>query len=881
MSASPEFGDARRATPGEAASDTPWHMLGAHECLRRLGVDPASGLSADLAAERLARDGPNAIAERARRPLWRMALGQFRDFMILVLIAAAIVSGVVGDPQDSIAIIVIILINAAIGVVQEYRAENAIAALKRMAAPHARVRREGAVETLPTEALVLGDIVLLEAGAIVPADLRLIESAHLQCAEAVLTGESAPVDKDAAHVAGAAAPLGERRGMAYKGTQVTSGRGAGVVVATGSHTEFGRIAGLIARAEEARSPLQRRLARFGARLAWVVLLICAIVFAAGLLRGESPVLMLLTAVSLAVAAIPEALPAVISIALAIGAFRMARQHALIRKLPAVETLGSVTFICTDKTGTLTENRMRVEAAWAASGAPSQELYRALALCNDAQMGARGAIGDPTEIALMEAAAARGFTKSELEAEAPRLAELPFSAERRRMSTLHRLDGAYVSVVKGAVETLAPRLAGALTEHGPAPLDAAAMQREAERMAGEGLRVMAVAQRCFAEKPEHIEELEEDLVLLGLVGLADPPRAGVKDAIAVCKAAGVTPVMITGDHAATARAIAMRLGILDDARDAVMTGDELAMLSPADLAERARKVRVYARVDPAQKIRIVEALQTEGEYVAMTGDGVNDAPALKRAEIGIAMGRDGSDVAREAAHMILTDDNFATIVRAIREGRRIYDNVRKFIRYAMTGNSGEIWTIFLAPFLGLPIPLLPIHILWINLVTDGVPGLTLAGERAERDIMNRPPRAPDESVFAHGMARHILWVGLLMGLVCISVQAWAFHTGSPNWQTMVFTVLTLSQLGHCLAIRSERNLVADIGLTSNRPLLWGIAATALVQIATIYVPFLQPIFHTRPLTASELALCVAASCIVFVAVEIEKLLLRRGGRSAPH
>jgi Ca2+-transporting ATPase len=801
--------------------------------------------------------------------------------MILVLIAAAIVSGVVGDPQDSIAIIVIILINAAIGVVQEYRAENAIAALKRMAAPHARVRREGAVETLPTEALVVGDIVLLEAGAIVPADLRLIESAHLQCAEAVLTGESVPVDKDAAHVAGAA-PIGERHGMAYKGTQVTRGRGAGVVVATGSHTEFGRIAALITGAEEARSPLQRRLARFSARLAWVVLLICAIVFAGGVLRGESPALMLLTAVSLAVAAIPEALPAVISIALAIGAFRMARQHALIRKLPAVETLGSVTFICTDKTGTLTENRMRVEAAWAqaASGAPSQEFYRALALCNDAQMGARGAVGDPTEIALMEAADARGLTKSDLDAEAPRLAELPFSAERRRMSTLHRLDGAYVSVVKGAVEALAPRLAGALTEHGPAPLDAAAMHEEAERMAGEGLRVMAVAQRCFAEKPEHIEELEEELVLLGLVGLADPPRSGVKEAIAVCKGAGVTPVMITGDHAATARAIATRLGILDDASDAVMTGDELAMLSPADLAERAREVRVYARVDPAQKIRIVEALQADGEYVAMTGDGVNDAPALKRAEIGIAMGRDGSDVAREAAHMILTDDNFATIVRAIREGRRIYDNVRKFIRYTMTSNSGEIWTIFLAPFFGLPIPLLPIHILWINLVTDGVPGLTLAGERAERDIMSRPPRPPDESVFAHGMARHILWVGLLMGVVCLSVQAWAFHTGSPNWQTMVFTVLTLSQLGHCLAIRSERNLVAEIGLTSNRPLLWGIAATAVVQIATIYVPVLQPIFHTRPLTASELALCVAASCIVFVAVEIEKLLLRRGGRLAP-
>jgi Ca2+-transporting ATPase len=860
-----------------------WHALEASETLHRLNVDAALGLSRDEAVERLAQDGPNLIEERRGRPLWRMALDQFSDFMILVLIAAAVVSGIVGDPQDAIAIVIIILVNAAIGFVQEYRAENAIAALKRMAAPHARVRREGAVETVEVSALARGDIVLLEAGAIVPADLRLTETARLQCSEAVLTGESAAVDKDAAALASVGAAIGERRAMAYKGALVTSGRGAGVVVAVGRDTEFGKIARLLRGAGEPKSPLQRRLARFSARLAWAVLVICAVVFIAGVLRGESPGLMLLTAVSLAVAAIPEALPAVISIALALGAFRMARQHAIIRKLPAVETLGSVTFICTDKTGTLTENRMRVEAVWAQSSTEGKEpwfsFHRAMALCNDAQIGPQGAIGDPTEIALMEAAGAHGFVRAELEAAAPRLAELPFSADRRRMSTLHRVGDVYVAAVKGAVETLAARLVGALTENGVTPLDADGMRREAERMAGDGLRVMAIAQRTFETMPEHIDELEKELVFLGLVGLADPPRAGVKDAIAECKAAGVTPVMITGDHAATARAIALRLGIIADGQDAVMTGDELATLSEYALAERVSAVRVYARVDPAQKIRIVRALQAKGAFVAMTGDGVNDAPALKRAEIGVAMGRDGSDVARESAHMILTDDNFATIVRAIREGRRIYDNVRKFIRYTMTSNSGEIWTIFLAPFVGLPIPLLPIHILWINLVTDGLPGLALAGERAESDIMRRPPRPPDESVFAHGMTRHILWVGFLMGAVCLLVQAWAYHTGSPRWQTMVFTVLTLSQLGNCLAIRSERNLLVEIGLHSNPSLLWTIAATATLQLATVYAPPLQPIFHTQALSLSELSLCIAASCVVFVGVEAEKLLMRSGSRAS--
>ncbi len=848
-----------------------WHALAANDVVTALGVDVAQGLTEIEAAARCAASGPNRIAERGRRPLWRIALAQFNDFMILVLAAAALVSGLIGAPSDAAVVVIIILINAAIGFVQEYRAENAVAALKAMSAAHARVRRDGVTRTLDAAALAPGDVVLIEAGAIVPADLRLLESVHLQCAEAVLTGESGAIDKDADALAAPEGPIGERRTMAYKGAFVTRGRGVGVVVATGARTEFGKIAGLIAGAEEAKSPLQRRLADFGVRLAWAVLAICAVVFAAGVMRGEAPLLMLLTAISLAVAAIPEALPAVVSIALALGAFRMARQHALIRRLSAVETLGSVTFICTDKTGTLTENRMRVEAVWA-PGAPAPQsahwrgFYRALALCNDAQMGPEGAIGDPTETALLEAAAARGFIKAELATTAARLAELPCSAERRRMSTLHRDDGGAVAYVKGAIEAIAPRLAGAV--------EVEALKRAADEMAKSGLRVMAIAERRFESPPEDLDALEENLSLLGLVGLADPPRAGVKEAIAECQSAGITPVMITGDHVATAQAIAQRLGIVGEDEAGLMTGQELGALSDAALALRVRDVRVYARMDPAQKIRIVEALQAQGEYVAMTGDGVNDAPALKRAEIGVAMGRDGSDVARESAHMVLTDDNFATIVRAIREGRRIFDNVRKFIRYTMTSNSGEIWTIFLAPFVGLPIPLLPIHILWINLVTDGLPGLALAGERAERDIMRRPPRAPKESVFAHGLAWHVLWVGFLMGAVCIMVQAWAQHRDSPAGPTMVFTVLTLSQLGNCLAVRSETRLFAEVGAFSNPGLMWTVLATAGVQLAIIYAPPLQALFHTRALSVAELGVCAVASCVVFASVEAEKLMRRR-------
>jgi Ca2+-transporting ATPase len=861
-----------------SATAPDWHALPVAEALRAADAAP-QGLTSAEAAARLARHGPNVLPEGRARSVARMLADQFSDFMILVLIAAAVVSGLVGEPADTVAIVVIVLLNAAIGFAQEWRAERAMAALRTMAAPAARVRRDGAVATLPADRLVPGDIVLLEAGNVVPADLRLIEAAQLRLAEAALTGESEPVEKHVEALAGTRLPLGDRANMAWKGTLVANGRGAGVVVATGLHTELGRIARLLESAGEAKTPLQKRLARFGARLAWAVLAICAIVFVAGLLRGEPPVLMFLTAVSLAVAAIPEALPAVVAIALALGAAKMVKQNALIRRLPAVETLGSITFICSDKTGTLTQNRMRAEAfhvdADDPAAAPWPELLRAMVLANDATTAADGSLqGDPTEVALLEAARARGADRAALESQLPRHGELPFDAVRKRMTTVHADGAGFLACVKGAPEAVLPRCAWRLSARGPVPFDAAAALALAERMAARGLRVLAFAERRLDALPADLAEAENQLTCLGLVGLMDPPREEAAQAVAECRGAGIVPVMITGDHPATARAIAERLGILDQG-GRVVTGAELAALSEAEFAAQVRDIRVYARVDPEQKIRIVRALQTAGEFAAMTGDGVNDAPALKCADIGVAMGRGGTDVAREASHMVLLDDNFATIVHAVREGRRIFDNIRKFIKYTMTSNSGEIWTIFLAPFLGLPIPLLPIHILWINLVTDGLPGLALAAERAERDVMRRPPRRPDESLFAHGMWQHIVWVGLTMGAVCLWLQAWSLSHSGGHWQTMVFTVLCLSQLGHALAIRSERDSTFRLGFWSNPLLMVTVLATLALQLATIYVPAANEVFKTEPLGWDELALCLVLSSLVFFAVEAEKWAVRRG------
>jgi Ca2+-transporting ATPase len=558
---------------------------------------------------------------------------------------------------------------------------------------------------------------------------------------------------------------------------------------------------------------------------------------------------------------------------------MARQHALVRRLPAVETLGSITYICSDKTGTLTQNRMRAEHIDGQDAASTVEpwpsLLRAMTLVSDADLAASPPTGDPTEVALLEAAADHGWHRDVVEREHPRCGEIAFSSERKRMSTLHLAGEERLLVAKGAPEAIVRLCPWQLTADGLAPFDAEATLARADALAALGLRVMAFAQRTSRALPPDPAEMESDLVFLGLVGLMDPPRPEAAQAIAECQTAGIVPVMITGDHPATARAIGARLGLLPtDGR--VVTGTELAAMSDAELARDIATIRIYARVDPAQKIRIVQALQSAGQFVAMTGDGVNDAPALKQADISIAMGKGGTDVAREAAHMVLLDDDFSSIVHAVREGRRIYDNIRKFIKYTMTGNSGEIWTIFLAPFLGLPIPLLPIHILWINLVTDGVPGLALSAERAERDVMRRPPRPPSEGVFAHGMWQHIVWVGLVMGAVCLTLLAWALHSDSERWQTMVFTVLCLSQLGHALAIRSDRDSIFTIGFGSNRPLLIAVLVTVALQLATIYLPALNPVFKTEPLSTAELALCLGLSSIVFFAVEFEKWLVRRHG-----
>lgn len=866
-----------------------WHLQDADQLANELGVNPAQGLTEQEASLRALHHGPNEIKGQPGRSLGGQFIDQFKDFMVLVLIGAAVISGVIGELIDTLAILVIVLLNAAIGFVQSWRADRAMAALQQLATTHATVLRGGQTRVIAASELVPGDIVLLEAGNQIPADLRLVKIAQLKVDESALTGESVTVDKNTATLTGLAHALGDRLNMGFKGTTATYGRGRGLVVATGMATELGKVAGLLDRGGHRSTPLQLRLAAFGKRLALAVIAICAVIFVVGVLRGEAPVLMILTAVSLAVAAIPEALPAVVTVLLALGARRMVSLNALIRRLPSVETLGSVTFICSDKTGTLTQNRMHAEQLladgqlWAPGGAATAPgplhlaLLRAAALCNDASRNPGGVWqGDPTETALSQVALEAGLDKSALEQQWARVQELPFDSERKRMSTLHRLDAGFISYTKGAPESVIAHCDSQWQVAGAVPLQQSTVIAAAEAMAAQGLRVLALACRTHATLPAmgDVEAVESGMCLIGLIGLIDPPRPEAALAVRDCQTAGITPVMITGDHPATALAIARRLGIVQEGDGAVLTGADLATLDEPTLRARVATVRVYARVDPAQKIRIVEALQARGEFVAMTGDGVNDAPALKRADIGVAMGRGGTDVAREAASLVLLDDNFATIVAAVREGRRIYDNIRKFVRYTMTSNSGEIWTIFLAPLLGLPIPLLPIHILWINLVTDGLPGLALAAEPAERGIMQRPPRAPQENLFAHGMWQHILWVGLLLGGLCLLVQAWALSTGHAHWQTMVFTVLTLGQMAHVLAIRSETESLWRLGLGSNRPLLGAVLLTFMLQMAVVYVPVLNPIFKTQPLSLAELLICLAASAMVFIAVEIEKSWLRR-------
>ncbi len=885
---------------GLPASPDPWTIEGARVATS-LGTDPVNGLTLMEARALLDRHGPNELRGRATKPVWRLLLEQFTNAMILVLLGAAVVTALIGDLKDTAVILAIVVLNGVVGFVQEYRAEQAIDALRRMTSPNARVVRGGETAVIPATDLVPGDLVRLDAGDIVTADLRLLEAQSLRINEAALTGESEPASKTTAPLPSVtAALLADQRNMGFSGTAVTYGRGLGIVVATGMDTALGRVAELLQERGGGQTPLQRRLSTLGKRLAVAAFVICAFVFVTGVARGEPVDVMFLTAVSLAVAAIPEGLPAVVTIALALGARRMAREHALVRKLPAVETLGSVTVICSDKTGTLTQNRMLVERVWTpfgeyrvtgegyapegafepapAAGDPSLDrLARVAAACNDASLSAPRRsgdpwtiTGDPTEAALLALAAKRHVDPAELVAACPRVEELTFDSERRRMATLHA-EGEHVWVaVKGALEAIGPLLD---------PVDAELLiraERVAEGYAADGYRVLALAERALADVPARLDDAESGLRLVGLVGMADPPRTASAPAIAACRTAGISPIMITGDHPLTAAAIARRIGILREG-ERCLTGAELEVMDDAAFDAIVADVVVYARTNPEQKLRIVDAWRRRGAVVSMTGDGVNDAPALKLADIGVAMGITGTEVSKEASDMVLADDDFATIVRAVEEGRRIYDNIRRFVRYLLTTNSAEIWVMVLAPFLGLPFPLLAVQILWMNLVTDGLPALALGVEPAERGTMQRPPRAPSESIFARGLWQHAIWVGLFMAGVTLAVQALAIDQGWP-WQTMVFTTLALLQLGNALAVRSETDSFFRLGVRTNLPLAMAVGGTFLVQLALIYVPALQPIFETVALSPEQLMLVLVASTLGFAAVEIEKWVGRmRSGR----
>ena len=876
-----------------------WYSLEKETIVEKLETNIEQGLTSNQVQERQEKYGLNEITSKGKKSIWQMLVEQFKDFMIIILLIAAVISGYIGIQEgegftDSIIILIIVVLNAIIGVTQELKAQKSLESLKNLSAPHCKVVRNGNISTIESKYLVPGDIVILETGDFIPADLRLIEAINLKSQESALTGESVPVEKTCTTLENTDIGIGDRINCAYSSSLVTYGRGKGIVVETGMNTEVGKIASMIQSADESETPLKRRLEALGKTLGIVALIICILIFIVGILNNKEPIKMFMTAVSLAVAAIPEGLPAISTIVLAIGVQRMVKRNAIIRTLPSVETLGSATVICSDKTGTLTQNKMTVQKIFYNDEIFSVEekinniddhlhlLLNSMILCNDTKISYENnkytTTGDPTETALVDLGIKYNIIKTDLEKTYNRVNEIPFDSERKLMTTIHEINSKYIVYTKGGLDELLSKCTHIYINNQEIPLKSehiAEIQKVNSELASQALRVLAMAYKKIEENPAKTDDLENNLIFIGMVGMIDPARPEAKEAVEKCKTAGIRPVMITGDHKITAMAIAKEIGILSE-KDQAITGAELEKMSQEELEKNIENYSVYARVSPEHKVRIVKAWQKRDAIVAMTGDGVNDAPALKTADIGAAMGIVGTDVAKEAADVVLTDDNFATIVSAVEEGRRIYDNILKAISYLLSANIGEILTLFIATMLNWIDPLLSIHILWINLVTDSLPALALSVDPAEKDIMNRKAKKTT-TIFSKGMIWRIIYQGIMVGtltLLSFSIGCnFKYHSTEhiTTAQTMAFAVLAFSQLVHSFNIRSSKLSIFKVKFNTNKTLIGAVLVSALLMFTVLEVPFLQEIFRITSLNTTQWLTVIGLSFAPMLIVEIFKLL----------